>query len=292
MGLKFRLVITSLLATVVIALLALLIPVVEIPLLKPSGWVAVQQRNLILYSALLMSIVILPVFVFTAIVAIKYRSSNKERLYRPDWDRSFTLEAIWWSVPFAIIVVLSVITWTSTYKLDPFRPLKSDREPITIQVVSLNWKWLFIYPDQKIATVNYFRIPVEIPISFEITGDSPMNSFWLPPLGGQIFAMSGMTTQLHLIANEIGSYRGRSANLSGYGFAGMTFTAEATSESDFLEWVEEVKNSSYSLDLQEYQRLARPSVDNPVAYYELEADDLFRWVIAKYMEPPPHLKES
>lgn len=254
----------------------------DIAVLNPKGWIALEERDLMLIAILMMLIVVIPVFVLTIVIAWEYRASNKAE-YSPDWDYSFLAEALWWGFPCAIIFVLSIITWKSSHTLDPYKPLETDAKPLTIQVVALQWKWLFIYPEQNIATVNFLQFPEQVPINFEITADAPMNSFWIPQLGGQIYAMPGMRTKLHLIANEAGSFRGCSANISGAGFSGMTFIAKASSESDFKSWVEMVKQSPSLLGKKEYEALAAPSEYNPEAFYQLHDKVLFDWVVMKPM---------
>jgi cytochrome o ubiquinol oxidase subunit 2 len=178
-----------------------------------------------------------------------------------------------------------VIIWDSSHRLDPYRPLSSANKPLTIQVIALDWKWLFIYPTQGIATVNFVQFPVGTPVDFQITADAPMNSFWIPQLGSQIYAMPGMSTQLHLLADSGGNYYGSSANISGQGFAGMNFTARASSALAFRQWVTSVKASSSRLDVNHYGQLAKPSQGNPVAYYASAANGLYDDVIAKYIGP-------
>lgn len=257
----------------------------NVPVLNPKGWVGMQQRDLIYTSTLLMLIVVIPAIVMTGLFAWKYRQSNKKANYAPNWDNSVAAEVVWWGLPCIIIAILSVIVYTSSHRLDPFKPLVSNVKPLRIQAVALQWKWLFIYPEQGIATVNFVQFPEKTPIDFEITADAPMNSFWIPQLGGQIYAMSGMKTQLHLIADEPGVYRGSSANLSGTGFSGMTFTAEATSDEAFQNWVERARRSSNLMNLEEYNRLAQPSQYNQVAIYTLGTDDLFNRIVMKYEMP-------
>ncbi len=257
----------------------------DIAVLNPKGIIALEESNLIIISTLLMLIVVIPVFILSFIVAWKYRAGNKKAKYDPDWDHSTLAESIWWGVPFAIVIVLSIITWKSSHTLDPFKPIKASTKPITIQVVALQWKWLFIYPEQNIATVNFFQFPEKTPVSFEITADAPMNSFWIPQLSGQVFAMPGMKTKLHLMADEVGSYRGSSANISGKGFAGMTFVAKSSTQTDFDTWVESVKQSPHLLSLDAYKQLATPSENNPVASYVLTREDLYNWIVMKYMMP-------
>lgn len=255
----------------------------HIAMLNPKGWVALRERDLMITATILMLLVVVPVFVLTVYIITKFRASNKKAEYRPDWDNNVLLEIIWWGFPFVIVIFLSIIAWTTSHELDPFKPLDSDVKPLKIQVVSLQWKWLFIYPEQNIATVNYFQIPEKTPINFEITSDAPMNSFWLPQLGGQIYAMAGMKTKLHLIADHTGDFRGSSANLSGDGFSGMVFNVKATNEADFNKWVDTVKQSDATLGLEEYKKLAEPSQNNPTAYYKLQKNDLFDWIVMKPM---------
>lgn len=279
----------------VLAAIALLVEYIRhnnIAVLNPKGMIAIKQRNLLVISTLLMLIVALPVFFFAFVFAWKYRANNKKNKYDPHWDHSRTIETIWWAVPCAIILFLSIMAWKSSHELDPFKPLAGDVEPIKIQAIALQWKWLFLYPDHKIATLNFVEFPEQTPVNFEITADAPMNSLWIPDLGGQVYAMSGMKTKLHLIANEMGNFRGSSANLSGKGFSGMHFIAKATGLEDFNQWVESIRNSSNGLDFEEYQKLAKPSENHPVTTYILKKEDLFDRIIMKYMTPPINEKQE
>ncbi len=255
----------------------------NIEVLNPKGIIAAQQRDLIATSTWLMLIIVIPTLILSAVIAWQYRQENKKAKHNPDWDYNFTAEAIWWGVPFIIITILSVIVWQSSYALDPFKPLKSDKKPLTIQAVALQWKWLFIYPEQKIATLNFVEMPTDVPIVFDITADAPMNSFWIPQLGGQIYAMPGMKTKLHLMANETGVFRGSSANLSGKGFSGMYFAVKAVTENDFDTWVANAQQSQQILDRQVYDDLARPSENVPEAQYALQSSDLYDQIVMKYM---------
>jgi cytochrome o ubiquinol oxidase subunit 2 len=259
----------------------------NVAVMDPKGWVALKQRDLIVISTLLMLIVVIPVFILTFGIAWKYRASNKKAKYTPDWDFNVIAESAWWGIPFIIVIALSVVAWKSSYELDPFKPLESDVKPVKIQVIALQWKWLFIYPEYDIATVNFIQFPEKTPLNFEITADAPMNSFWIPQLGGQIYAMPGMKAKLHLIADEPGSFRGSSANLSGDGFAGMTFVAKASSQAEFEAWIASVKETTNRLTLKEYNKLIRPSENNAVAYYLLQEEDLCDRVVMKYMMPMP-----
>lgn len=281
---KFGLVAMALIAF--IAVLTMLVYGNDIPVLNPQGEIADKERNLIIFGTILSLIVVLPVFTMTFVIAWKYRENNKKAKYQPDWDHSRLFESIWWGVPLILITILSVVTWKSSHELDPFKPIQSAEKPVVIQVVALEWKWLFIYPEQGIATVNYVQFPKDTPVNFEITSDAPMNSFWIPSLGGQIYAMSGMVTKLHLMADQTGEYRGSSANISGRGFSGMKFIAEATSEASFQDWTQKVRNSAPGLDLELYSDLSKPSEDNPVKQYALVDKNLFEYITHKYSTNP------
>lgn len=253
------------------------------PVLQPEGTIADQQRSLLIVGSILMLLIIVPVFWLTFWISWKYRASNKKAKHMPEWDHNNTLEAIWWGFPLIIIIILSVITYYSSHALDHFRPIESDKAAVKVQVVALQWKWLFIYPEHGIAAVNEVRFPEKTPVDFTITSDAPMNSFWIPSLGGQIYAMSGMSTKLHLMADTIGTYNGASANISGEGFAGMKFKAYSVSETDFENWVQSVKRDSTALDVSEYNELAPPSKDNPVKTYRLADKGLYDKILMKYM---------
>jgi cytochrome o ubiquinol oxidase subunit II len=257
----------------------------DVAVLNGAGRIALQQGRLLITATLMMLIVVIPALVLALIFAWRYGRGKGQSAYDPEWEHSVVGESIWWGVPCLIIVVLAVLTYRASYHLDPFRPLESATPPMTIQVVALDWKWLFLYPEQKIASVNFLQIPTHTPINFEITADAPMNSFWVPQLGGQIFAMPAMRTKLQLIAERAGDYRGSSANISGRGFAGMAFITRAGSVADFEAWVDSARASSRGLTFEEYRQLARPSEYHPVTTYRLEAEGLFNWILMKYMMP-------
>lgn len=252
---------------------------------QPRGTIGSQEKSLIITALLLSLIVVIPVYAMLVGFAWRYREGNKKARYQPDFDHSALLESIWWGVPLTLITILGFITWRSSHQLDPFKALDSPVKPISIQVVAMQWKWLFIYPDQNIASVNYVQIPVNTPVRFEITSDAPMNSFWIPQLGGQIYAMSGMKTDLNLEATQEGSYQGVSANISGQGFAGMRFTAQATSEAAYKSWLANIKGKTNQLTASTYSQLARPSQNDPVKFYGSAQAGLFDSVVDKYLSP-------
>jgi cytochrome o ubiquinol oxidase subunit II len=245
-------------------------------LMNPSGSVAAQQSRLIVQSTVLMLLIVIPVIVLTVVFAWRYRQSNKEATYTPDWDHSTQLELVIWAAPLLIIIALGALTWISSHTLDPFRPLRrldsaraipAQLKPLTIEVVALDWKWLFIYPEQGIATVNEVAAPVDVPINFKITASSVMNSFFVPALAGQVYAMPGMQTQLNAVMNSPGEYEGFSANYSGAGFSGMHFKFKGLAPQAFSQWVQSVKGSGQELSKERYQALAAPSEREPVHLY-------------------------
>lgn len=257
----------------------------KIAMLFPKGSIARDERNLLFIVQGIMLLVIIPVYILTFIFSWKYRAYNSKAKYDPDLVDNRLAEYIWWGVPLFFTIIICVLTWVKTYQLDPFKPIVSDKKPITIQVVALQWKWLFIYPEENIASVNFAQFPENTPIDFEITADAPMNSFWIPDLGGQIYAMPKMRTKLHLIADKTGDFRGSSANLSGEGFSGMHFIVRASLEDEYHKWLEDAKQSAKVLDSSAYDQLAKPSSNNAVEIYTLSGGNLFDQIIDKYMLP-------
>jgi cytochrome o ubiquinol oxidase subunit 2 len=250
------------------------------PLLSPQGPIALAERGLMVTATLFMLIVIVPVFGLLFFFAWRYRAGNKKSRYAPDWEYGRMEELVWWAIPLEIVLILGALTWTSTQQLDPRKPLPG-AEPLVVQVVALEWKWLFIYPKERLASVNYLALPVGRPVRFEVTADAPMNSFWIPQLGGQIYAMTGMVTLLHLQANNAGIYKGLSANYSGEGFARMRFTAEAMSEGAFAEWIRQTKDSPAFLDNESYRALSAPSLSEPL-YYGSVNPTLYDTIVATF----------
>jgi len=267
---------------------ALLLSGCKMAILNPMGPIAAEEKHLMITAVLLMLIVVIPTIILTCVISYKYRASNTKAKYRPDFTHSNKLEAIWWGIPIAIIAVLGTITWKTSHSLDPYKPLDSKVAPITIQVVSLEWRWLFIYPQQHIATMNFVEFPANTPVDFEITSDAPMNSFMIQQLAGQIYAMAGMQTKLHLLATTPGDYYGRSVSFSGDGFANMQFTARAApSQTAFNQWVKSVQQSPNKLTLDSYNKLVPASSDTSTIYYSTVVDGLFNTIMMKYMMPVP-----
>ncbi len=277
--------IAFLVITMVIAALFTLLQNYTFSVFDPKGVIASEERGLIIHAVLLMLIIVIPVFILAFSIAWRYRATNTKAVYTPDWENSPMEELIWWAIPLEIILVLGALTWSSTHQLDPYKPLSVSGTPLVVEVVALDWKWLFIYPELGIASVNQVDFPADRPVTFEITADAPMNSFWIPQLGGQIYAMTGMVTQLHLAASQIGTYAGASANYSGDGFAQMKFTANALSESDFNAWVAMVRQSSQTLDKAAYTVLAEPSTTTPQVYASVDTT-LYNSIVMQFMRQP------
>jgi len=265
-----------------IGLSALLLSGCNLIVFNPKGQVAIDERNLIILATGLMLLVVIPVIVMMFLFAYRYRATNKSADYKPRWASSHKIEAVVWGVPLVIIIILGIVTWVTTHALDPYRPLDSDVPPVNVQVVATDWKWLFIYPDLGIATVNELALPVHTPVSFTITSDAAMTSFFIPALGGQIYAMAGMQTRLHLIANETGEFRGIAANYNGQGFSDMHFSTLSTTRADFDAWVSKVKAAPQKLDRTAYDALAKPTIGHRIEYYSNVYQGLFMAIVDKY----------
>lgn len=264
---------------------ALILSGCDYTLMNPQGMIAADEKRILIIAVLLMLIVVIPVIVMTLLFSWRYRENNTNASYAPEWSHSNLIEVVCWSIPCIIIIILGIITWNSSHRLDPYRPLNSTEKPIVIQAIAYDWKWLFIYPEQKIATVNYVQFPVGVPVKFLITANGAMNAFQIPHLAGQIYAMAGMRTKLHLIADKTGDYPGFSANFSGDGFADMKFTAHVSTKEGFAAWVKTVKQSPIMLTASEYSKLEKPSANNPVQYYSSVNKDIFETVVMKSMMP-------
>ena len=279
------------------ALGALLLPLLagcDTVVLSPAGDIAQQQGNMIVISTILMLIIIVPVMATTIFFAWKYRSANQEAEYTPDWDHSTQLELLIWAAPLLIIICLGAITWVGTHLLDPYRPLArvapgqpvaANVEPMDVQVVALDWKWMFIYPEQGVATINEFAAPVNRPVRFRISSSSVMNSFYIPALAGQIYAMPGMETKLHGVFNRTGAFEGFSANYSGAGFSGMRFRALSLSDADFAQWVAKARSGTETLDRSAYLALEKPSENVSARYFASVDPGLFDRVVGRCVQP-------
>src|SRR5215470_13809508 len=265
----------------------------DMVVLRPSGYVAAQQGQLVVISTLLMLLIIVPVIVLTLVFAWHYRASNTKAHYTPDWDHSIQLELVIWAGPLLIIIALGAITWIGTHTLDPFRgltridasrPLSIEAEPLNIEVVALDWKWLFIYPEHGVAVVNELAIPVDIPVHFTITSSSVMNAFYVPAMAGMIYAMPSMATTLHAVINKRGEYEGFSANYSGGGFNNMRFKLLGVSAGEFDSWLQKARASKDELTREAYLELEKPSERAPVRRYGAVTIDLFDLVVNRCVD--------
>ncbi|MCB1828451.1 MAG: ubiquinol oxidase subunit II [Coxiellaceae bacterium] len=264
----------------------------KMALLQPKGMIAAAEKNLLIDAVLLMLIVVIPVIFMSLLFTWRYRVKNESAKYAPNWAHSNALEAVCWIVPIIIIGILAVMTWITTHKLDPYRPLANKKKPVIIEVIALDWKWLFIYPKQDIATVNFMEIPTNVPVRLLVTADAPMNSIQIPQLAGQIYAMPGMRTKLNFIANANGSYDGFSANFSGEGFSGMKFIVKAVPTAEYNNWIQHVKTLPTQLTVARYNQLAKPSENNKPEYFSATANNLFNKVMMKYMGPDMKMSKN
>ena len=263
--------------------------IANFPLLDSAGPIGQHEYQLIVIAFLLMLIPVVPVIVMTLWFARRYRASNDKATYAPKWGHSNKIEAVVWSIPIIIVGGLAILTWVTTHSLDPYKPIASKVKPVRIEAISLNWKWLFIYPDEHVASVNELVIPTGVPVNFRLTSDTVMTSFFIPRLGTQIYAMAGMKTRLHLMAGKPGTFTGWNSQLSGEGFSGMHFKTIATSKAGYEAWLNKVRQSPKTLDAISYKELAKPTSHTPVTYYsKVQPQDLFAQVINKYMHGPTH----
>lgn len=253
--------------------------------LNPKGIVAFEERKIFFDTLALMMIVVLPVIVMSLAFIYHYQISHRTRDYKPNWAHSYLLESLWWGIPCVIIFILAVITYKKTHELDPYRRITGfNEEPLLIQAIALPWKWLFIYPRENIATVNYLVVPVGRQVEYWTTTDNvPMSAFFIPQLGSQIYAMAGMRTRLHLVANVAGVYVGENAQYNGDGFSDMHFKVHAVEPEKMRQWVSAVQGSSQQLNEENYKKLLNPSYNNPPQFFAGTMPNLFENVIELYM---------
>lgn len=255
-----------------------------------KGPIGQQQAQLIITAFILMLIVVIPVFVMVVLFSRRYRASNKKANYRPDWHDSNKVEWVIWSIPVAIIIVLAFLTWKYTHALDPYKPIKSDKEALQVEVISTDWNWLFIYPEENIALVNELMIEAGRPVRFKLTSATVMTSFFIPQLGGQIYAMAGMQTQLNLLADEPGVFHGQNIEYSGTGYHTMHFKVHAKTPEDFAAWVKQAKQSPEALSTEKYNEISGKQIENyPITTFSSVVPNLFHDVMAPYMEWMGHV---
>jgi cytochrome o ubiquinol oxidase subunit 2 len=255
--------------------------------LNPKGIIALEERKLFFDTLALMLIVVLPVIVMSFTFVYHYQVSHRVTDYKPNWSHSYLLESLWWGIPCAIIVVLAVMTWKKTVQLDPYAKIAaySNEAPMQVQAIALPWKWLFIYPEYNIATINELVVPINKQVEFAITADNvPMSAFFIPQLGSQIYAMAGMRTKLHLVATHEGTYDGLNSQINGDGFSDMHFTVRVVADNEMQTWVNVVKESKTTLDDNAYDELLRPSIGDKPKYFSRVKEKLFQNAIDVYMQ--------
>jgi cytochrome o ubiquinol oxidase subunit 2 len=249
-----------------------------------SGDIARQEAHLVIISVILMLLIIVPVFILIVWFAYKYRASNTEAAYEPDWDHSTKLELVIWGAPLLIVIVLGLVTWIYTHKLDPYRPLDridethpiaASSKPLVVQAVAMDWKWLFIYPEQGVATVNELVVPTGVPIRFKVSATSVMNAFYVPELAGMVYAMPGMEITLNAVQNKPVQSIGFSSNYSGAGYSDMRFGYRGVAQGDFDAWVQQIKSGGGNLDRANYMTLEKPSIKEPVHRYAAVDNDMY-----------------
>ena len=258
---------------------------VDLQVLNPKGIIAEKESDLIIFSMGLMLSIAIPVVIIAYLVVWRFRSGNKKSKHAPEWTGNNYIKVTYWGFFISLALFFFVIVWNSSHELDPYKPIPSENDEIVIQVVALNWKWLFIYPEENIATVNFIQIPIDTPVRFELTADAPMNSFWIPQLSGQIYSMAAMSTKIHMRGDELGDFQGGAAEINGDGFSGMRFTTRVSSSEDYINWLESVRSSSNPLDNSVYLKLSKPSEYDPVAFYSPVENGLFDSIMMKYMVP-------
>jgi cytochrome o ubiquinol oxidase subunit 2 len=252
--------------------------------LNPKGPIATAERQILFNSLAIMLAIVIPTILATLGVAYWFRSSNRRARYLPTFNYSGRLEVLVWAVPAMTVILVGGVAWVGSHDLDPRKPIASTAKAVRVQVVSLDWKWLFIYPEHGIASVNQLTIPVGTPVSFELTSSSVMNSFFVPQLAGQIYTMAGMATRLHLQADHVGTYRGLSAQFSGDGFSDMRFAVDAVPPEDFARWVTTARSAGPALDALTYAVLATPSqAVQPFTYRDV-APNLFKSIVMSGMQ--------
>lgn len=251
----------------------------QFDVLTPRGEVGAQEKNLLLFALSLCSLIVIPVYLMLIGFAWRYNEKNKKAKYSPNFTNSTLLEGVWWGIPIVIIGILGAVTWQTSHALDPYRRLQSNNKPIEVQVVALQWKWLFFYPDLGIATVNELPIPEKTPIHFQLTANAPMSAFWVPSLGTQIYAMNGMNTQLNLLASTTGNFRGYGTNINGEGYADMTFTVHSMQPEDFKAWQQKTAKTAPEFTHPLLHTIQKPSILSEEKVYSLRDVSMYHHII-------------
>ena len=256
-------------------------------ILDPQGPVAAAEKTILIDSIGIMLAIVLPTIVAIFAFAWWFRQSNTRARYQPDWAHSGRIELVVWSIPALTVILLGGVAWIGAHELDPMKPVEGTGQGITIEVVSLDWKWLFIYPDQRIATVNTLTVPVGAPLHFRLTSGSVMNAFFIPQFGSMIYTMNGMTTRLELRADEVGDYQGLSSHFSGDGFPDMLFDVHVVTQPEFSDWATKTVHSDRAMNADTYKELIKQSVPKDKLVYRLEDPELFTNIATQRIAPGP-----
>jgi cytochrome o ubiquinol oxidase subunit II len=255
--------------------------------LDPKGVIGIAEKTILIDSLAIMLAIVVPTIAATFGFAWWFRASNTKAIYLPDWEYSGRIELIVWSIPLLTIILLGGVAWIGSHDLDPAKPLASETPPLEIQGVSLDWKWLFIYPNQRVASVNQLVVPAGVPLRFSLTSGSVMNAFFIPQLGSMIYTMNGMTTRLNLQADAPGTFRGLSSHYSGDGFSDMHFDVHAMPPEQFAAWIERTRNTGPTLDAASYTALARQSMNTSPFTFGAADPALFQQIVTQQLPPGP-----
>jgi cytochrome o ubiquinol oxidase subunit 2 len=256
-------------------------------ILDPQGPIGAAEKTILIDSLGIMLAIVLPTIVAIFAFAFWYRASNTRAFHLPDWEYSGRIELVVWSVPALTVILLGGVAWIGAHRLDPAKAVEGSDKPLTIQVVSLDWKWLFIYPDQKVATMNTLTVPAGAPLQFQLTSASVMNVFFIPQFGSMIYTMNGMATRLNLRADRPGTFQGLAAHFNGDGFSDMHFDVHVVPSNQFSKWAQDAASANETLDERSYRELAKPSMNNPPAIYRLAGPDLFNAIVTQRLPPAP-----
>ena len=268
--------------------IGILVHFAPLEVLFPTGSIALQERNLMVIVIALMSLLAFPTIGFMFYIAWRYRADNPHHpSFAPEHTGSKKMVVILWGIPTIAVLVLACIIWPAAHMLDPYKAISNGTKPVTIQVVALRWKWLFIYPEEHIATVNYIQFPQHTPVNFYLTADAPMNSFWIPGLGGQIYAMQGMQTQTHFLSEKTGEFTGKASEINGEGYADMHFDVKVTSEEEYQNWLNTIKQNNHPFLFADYQVLSKPELITTHAFYSSVDPNLYDTILMKDMMPTP-----
>jgi cytochrome o ubiquinol oxidase subunit 2 len=256
-------------------------------ILDPQGPIGAAEKTILIDSLAIMLAIVLPTIVAVFGFAWWFRASNPKARYLPHWAYSGRIELVVWSIPTLTIILLGGVAWLGAHQLDPARAVEGSARPLTIQAVSLDWKWLFIYPDQQVATINTLTVPAGVPLHFELTSSSVMNVFFIPQFGSMIYTMNGMATQLNLRADRLGTFGGLSAHFSGDGFSDMHFDVHVVPSEQFSKWAQQASHAEKPLDEASYSEIARPSTRHQPAIYRLADPHLFHAIVMQKLPPSP-----